>query len=232
MPSFYEDQNFLTTLSSVDLTIMNHFSNLLLLGELDRVVYSRDAYAFRERSNKNKGKLELPFINLKLTDYSMGLREWWNQTAYAKGLYIDELGDKIMFAPITLSYECTFWCHREDELRYAFTQVIADADNKTILQPSITILEKEVAFPALLGYNSPVFEPEYTEHDWLEKNKIHSASLPFNLDSFVLKIDGDEVFWIPETLVLNFANAIPELTGTTYNETYQFVIDHVNETIT
>ncbi len=236
---YYSDKNFLNFINAIDLTLIKHFSNMLFDSDRTKVIYSSNAYAFRKRASNNDGNLDLPFLNFRLTNYEVGPRSWWNQSAYTRGIFIKEIEEKMRIAPITLSYESSFWCHRDSELKYAFSEVNWDADNKTILneqhetapKPYITVNEEDISLPAVLNYEGLQFEPEYNEQDWLERNNIHSASIDFSLDTYALKTNAD--ITIPTELILEFAYAFGEEDVSTdkYDTLIKKIIDHDNETV-
>lgn len=239
--SFYSTKNFIHVRHAINLSLISHFANMLFDGDTSRIVYSTNAYAFRDRSDYNNGNLNLPFLNFKTTNYEAGERTWWHSRAYSLGRYIPELGEiNIQFAPITVSYEASFWCGRDDELSYAFSEIIWDADNKTILKPYVDIETdsggetsfEQLAIPGLLNYEGLSFEPEYNEQDWLERNNIHSASLDFSIDSFALKTNTN--VYVPIEVLLEFAYKFEteeDISTDDYDELYTWVVDHIEEKV-
>ena len=234
MPSFYaDDTNFLNIGYALDIAIETHIASILLKDELDRVIYSSDAYALRKRSRDNKGLLDLPFVNYKITGYDPGDKSRWNVRAYSKGIYVPELQQKVIFAPIRLEYESTYWCHRDDELRYAITQLDLDADNKTILRPYVTIEGEDLSFPSYKEYTNVDFDPQYNELDWLERNKIHSAKMDFAYETFVLQMNSD--ITIPTSVIFNFASGHgyqDKIDDEDYDDVYTFVVNHLTDEVT
>jgi hypothetical protein len=229
--SFYSTNSFLNITYAIDIALYEHFGNLLLNGDQTRVVYSSNAYALRKRSDGNRGNLDFPFLNFKTTNYESGLRIWWNLSAWTKGIFLPDLEMKVITYPVTISYEASFWCKRDDEIRYAMSELLYDADNKTILKPEIEINSQIVYFPALVEY-SPSYEPQYNEQDWLERNKIHTMTMDFTIDTFALKTNEDVS--IPTEVLANFAmkNNIEEaINSEDYNHTYQLVVDHISEDV-
>lgn len=233
--SYYSDKSFLDIMNAIDIALFGHFAGLLFGSDQTRVVYASNAYALRKRSDGNSGNLNLPFLNFKRDDYDPGLRSWWHAPTYTKGVYVPELEQKVIAAPVTIGYEASFWCHRADELRYAFSEIIFDADNKTIIDPDNAIIKpkveidgQEVYIPILLNYESTTFDPTYDENDWLEQNKIHTAEISFTVDSFALKANTD--ITIPETVVFEFAHQ-NSLEVTDYDETLTRVINHITEEV-
>lgn len=224
---YYTNTNFLTIVYSVDYILIEHFANMFFNGDKSRIIYSSDEYAFRKRANQNEGNLNLPFMNFYMVNYDPGERTRWNVNAYATGLFIPELQTKVRFAPIQLDYEASFWTHTNYDINYAFSEFVWDTDNKTILKPWVNIQEQEVAFPAHLSYDGLDFNPQYKENDWLERNKIHSASADFTVETLALKVN--ENISIPEEVVFNFAYSQGIEEGS-FDEVYTKLIDHINET--
>lgn len=234
MPSYYENDPFLNVAYAVDVRLIEHFSNLLFHGDQQRMVYASNAFAMRKRARDSNGdvsesNLDLPFMNFRTDEYAVdGSSPRWNVRAYTQGAYEPELGEKIIYAPLTIEYEATFWCHRDDELRYAFNEVHLDSGNKTTLLPEVSINDTPVPFTAWLTYDNLQFDPEYNETDWLERNNIHSASIDFQIETFTLKSNSN--ITLTEEVVFNFA-ANQGYDAPTYEEAFRFTVDHLTETV-
>jgi hypothetical protein len=204
------------------------------------VQYSSNAYAFRKRSSNNSGLLKLPFLNFRQVGYEAGDRTWWNADLYTKGIFIEEIEQKVIAAPITIQYEASFWAHIQTDLQYAFSEIMFDADNKTILnlgseqvsKPYVEIDGETVYLPAVLSYTGLDYEPEYNEQDWLEQNNIHSASLNFEVNTFALKTNAN--ITIPTTLVFEFAHKFAtadDVNTDDYDVAYEYVINQLTDEV-
>ena len=228
--SYYADKNFINTTYACDIAVENHLANMLFNDDLTRIIYASNAYAFRERSDDNTGVLEMPFLNYKLSNYEHGPRIWWNIASYTQGVYISELEAKIQYSPVTLHYECSVWCNRDDELNYIASEINFDADNKTSITPVVSIESNDLNLNALLSYTNNTYDPEYNEVDFLTKNKIHSMSINFTLDTFSLKYNND--ITIPTTAVLEFYSSHTGYEGKSFDETYTYLVNHLTEEVT
>jgi hypothetical protein len=222
---YYKDVNFLNIIYANDITIMKHFADLFFDGDMSRVIYASNAYAFRKRANKNEGNLNLPFINVYLNGYMPGVRQRWNGPMYSQGTFISELQQKIRYAPITLDYEASFWCHTDFDVKFAFSEFVWDTDNKTILAPSVELLSHDISLPAHLSYDGLDLDPEYNETDWLERNKIHSASIDFQLETLALK--SNDAINIPEKVLFNFVQSKGADVGGV-EESYEYLVSELS----
>lgn len=222
---FYTDVNFLNILYSTDISLIQHFADLFFDGDASRVIYASNAYAFRKRADDNEGNLNLPFINIHMNNYMPGERLRWNSPVYSQGIYVPELQQKVRAAPVTLDYEASFWCHTDYDIKYAFSEFVWDTDNKTILKPSVEVAEETIDFPAHLSYDGLDFNPEYTEQDWLERNKIHSASIDFQIETLALKMNSD--ISIPERVLFNFVMSKGEEVGS-IEEAREYLISELS----
>ncbi len=234
MPSFYEDLSFLNIIYAMDISIESHFTNLVLRNDSKKVVYASNSYAMRRRaklqSDNGEHNLDLPFINYKLTNIDFSQQTWWNNRLFSRGIMIDELGKKIRCSPISLNYEATFWCHRADEVRFAYTEFRFDADSKTTITSYIDVGGKEIPFVGQLGYTGLSFEPLYTEKDWLDKNKIHSVTFDFDIITFIMK--SNSAVSIPEKILLEF-NSLHGISDVeTKEENIELLISHFDESVT
>lgn len=200
---FYKNKNLLNTVYAVDIAIEQHHAGILFDGDVSRIIYATNAYALRKRANGQEwDNASLPFMNHKVVGMSQVDRRWWNNHANLIGFYFPELERNVRITPVKLEYEATVFYHRDDELQYGFQEIWWDDSNETTFTPVIQINGTEVPFTGLLGYNLS-YEPQYSEQDWLEQNKIHSMRLDFTVDTFFFKSDGD--IWVSDTVALEWA---------------------------
>ena len=212
MDSYYEGKPFINIPYIVDIVMENHFKGVLFPDEADlsRIIYSSNEFAFRKRAKYQvNNNFNLPFLNYRLSGYddNIGARPtWWNNTANAIGVYVKEIEEKLHCSPLKLDYECTFWCNRDEEMRYAFNELRWDCDNQTLLKGLVQIGGEDIGFPVHLGYNGVKIEPTYAEREWLEYNKIHSIALDFEIVTWNIKVNITKALndWcIPETLLFD-----------------------------
>jgi hypothetical protein len=230
--NYYANNSFINTEYAIDIALFTHMADMVFNGDQQRIIYSSNDYALRKRSDENKGKLDLPFFNFRITDNVTGDRRWWNAKGYG-GIYINELERKIAYRPIQLAYEATYWCHRDDELRYAFNQFNWDSDNKTILQAQIDVEKgtssEPLGIPCVLSYSGNSFDPQYDESAWLEENHIHTASINFEIETFALKDNYDVT--ITEEVLFNFASYNGYDGEFNYIDVYNWTVDHLQEKV-
>ena len=237
MPSFYTDKDFLNTTYALDISLETHLSGQLFPDEVDttdRVIYASNQYALRRRTEEQNlegsaTNLNLPFLNYHLNDFNFGQQSWWNNELFSRGVFIDEIGQKVKISPVLLAYEATFWCHRMDESLYAFTQLRFDSDSKTTITGQIDIGGITVPFSGQLGYTNLNFRPTYTEQDWLDKNNIHSITLDFEVQMYIMKADTN--ITIPEKVILEFNSLHGINNDEISEESVSAIIDHFNESV-
>lgn len=233
--SFYENQNFLNVAYAVDISLENHFSDLLFKGDNSRIVYSKNEFAMRKRArdsndNVSTSNLDLPFMNYKTDEYRIeGDNPRWHIRAYSSGVYIPELDQKIIYAPLVMEYEATFWCNLDEELRYAFNEVHFDSGNKTTLTANIDVDGINLPLTVWLSYDNLQFDPEYDENEWLERNRIHSAAIDFQVQTFTIK--SNKAITVTDEVLFNFVARHGIENDVTYEEAYKFLVDHVNEEV-
>ena len=226
---FYNHQNFINVVYAVDLTLMEHFSDLLLKGDKSRTIYASNAYALRRRSDMNDGNLDFPFINFRLRGYTAGEILRWNARAKMGGVYIPELGGKVIYSPIGLQYEATMWLQRTDDTMLAIDEAFYDADNKTLLKVPVSVAGQELDLAAWLAHEGPNLTTDYQEEDWLERNHVQTIELDIEVQTFALRGNFDVA--ITEEVLFNFVAHHSDIENPSYEEAYKFFVDHVNETV-
>jgi len=231
---YYDNQNFVNCVYAVDIAMTTYLASQFFSGDQSRIVYAKNEYALFQRANPNSPEktttsrkmsdLDLPFMNIKLANNQPGLRTWWNAKAFTDGIYIPEINAKVQFRPLTLSYECSFWCKRDSELQFAMNTMGWIADNKTIVQGSVSISKQDIAIPAWMQVTDLNWDPQYAEKDWLDQNNIHTLSAGFDIQTFQLQTDTN--ISVTETVIFNWAYN-HNYTGTNFDEAYKLYLDTV-----
>jgi hypothetical protein len=228
--TFYADKNFLNTKYSMDIALESHITGLILKDEMDRIIHASNDYAMRKRARlESYNNLNLPFVNYKMDDFEFGATPWWNQELFTSGIFLPELGIKVRMSPVSLQYESTYWAHRSDELLYAFSELRFDADSKTTITAYIDVNDVEVPFSGQLSYTNLDFDPRYTEMDWLERNKIHSISLDFEVITWIMKTNAD--ITIPKKVIHTFQSLHGIEDTVSYEETMEAIVNHFSEEV-
>lgn len=224
---YYGDKSFLNCVYAIDIAVATHYANLLFDGDLSRIITAKNEYAlFQRAKDTTHSDLNLPFFNRKETNNQYGLRQWWNAQAFTQGVYIPDVGGMVKARPMTISYDASFWCKRDDENQYAHSQVGWDNDNKTIFSASVTVNNQEVLIPCLLEYTDITWDPTYAEKDWLEQNNIHTFSASFDIQSFQLKTNYD--ITVTDRVIFEFANKTAGYTGDSYDDAFQIYLDSIS----
>lgn len=238
MSSFYsvvDSGTYKNIFYALNIALKDFLANKLLNGDLNRIEYASSPYALTKRAGKGEwNNANLPFINLKMSDKTLGgERNWFNFGAYSQGIYIDELRQKLRVIPVTISYDSTYWTSRTDDLMYATDALLIDAAAETKIEYYLDYNGFAIKNIAIITFDSDA-SPQYTEQDWLEKNKIESFVLNPKIQTW-LPVGNTSGFCIPKTILMDFAVKKGLLDGTEVmeqDELLEFVIDHDNETIT
>lgn len=198
----------LKVLHFVNISVMSYLANTYFGGDLSRIVYASNAYAFRrrvEQAGKSTQGLALPFANLKITNVQPSTqRPWRNAKLAVEGLDDYNLFNKIRMVPITLTFDATLYLSTELEALFSMSQSIWDASLETKITSSVDITFQGIPDPVThiipaplvysydnigiyhsdgLGYNQ-----EFMEKDWLEKNKIRAIPINPTLETWLWKV--------------------------------------------
>ncbi len=217
------------------ISLKEHFSNLLYDGDQTRLVYTQNDNALRKRQDGNfeDTNLFFPFMNYKRTpDFNPDpVSGRWNNKLYASGVYIDALGMKVKANPVNISFEGMIWLSTEQDLAETFRRLRMDADNFTELTYTVVINGVELPLNLELGYDTLQYDPEFTDRDWLEKNKIHTIRVDFSVNTFLIEtVNPDDTleYSITEKVIYDFKNknCLGEIT---YEETIDWLIDEYDD---
>ena len=216
--SFYYKDNFENDWDSqpcayaLDLEIENYFSNLLRF-PLDRIIYASNDFTFKERTKKNDGQLNLPYMNYYRIGYSDVDRKWWNNYANAFGLmdiggktYYKDTKCLIRLVPIKIEYESTIFFSQQKDCEYAYSRILLENSNETLIYPKLNIKgeteEDDVILKNIAIQNMDLeFNPTYNESDWLVNNKIWTISMDLSYDTFLVYASSEEIYIAKDVLV-------------------------------
>lgn len=228
---YFQLGNFRNVIHACNLTIIDHFADQLFGGDADRIIYSTSDYAFRRRIEMQSGEdryhsnnLNLPFMNFSVAPNGIengGDRRWWNHSLNYDGIYIPELGRKMRMNPIQIQYDSTLYVKEEIDAMFAFSNILWDDSNETILKPSLTIDGFDVENIGVLGYNIS-YNTQYNESDWLERNKIRALELDMSLQTWMIQ-DKTEGFGISKKFILNLEQKHPHTNNTYLQEIFEYV---------
>ncbi|MDC7242436.1 MAG: hypothetical protein PQJ44_00265 [Sphaerochaetaceae bacterium] len=226
---FLDTSNFLNVVYALNIQLETHFANLGLNGDLNRVVYAKKEYCFRERlrqrenggdTNLNKGKttsLDFPFMQYAVTNIDANAtKKSFNNLANIEGIWLEDLGKKVRIAPIDIEYSLNFFYQKFEDALYAYNQLIVDNSNQTLLYPEFTVDNVDgepTTFPisAELAYNNINLDQDGwsdSENAWLKTNRIHVVSVGgIEFATQALAIDDDSDVSITEEVIFNFLSS-------------------------
>lgn len=220
---------FYNTTYALQMEIENHWKGILFPNEpdLSKIIYGSNDYAFNVSAQQNGGVLNMPFMNYYLKQMTPDTQRFtWNNEANVRGLsadfadsisgvsYAQSIGSKLLWVPVHLVYEATVWYSQPQDLIYAYHRAGLDNTNETIITGNL-IGPNNVALQIPgVQYLNLDFNPEMTEKDWFEKNKIISLVLDFEFDTWMILPPQDrhppenlEVFGFTQEIIFNFLSA-------------------------
>lgn len=211
--TYFDQSGFLNTKISAIISLFNYFGDFIFPNDPTRIIYAKNEFAFRRRLQLQKHSgtsafhiqnLNFPFINFSLDSISESTdREWKNFPLELHGAMDWDINKKIRMSPMKLSFEATFWAETEPDIHYFMSEIMWDNALETILYPEIDIDGVTFKNIGKLSY-SPNYNPQFSESDWLEQNRVRTVTFDFELDTFLLKATTDG-FWIPKTVLFSFA---------------------------
>ena len=176
---------------ALDIAIENKLSDLLEL-PLDRIIYASNEYCFRERTRKNEGDLNLPFLNYYRKSFGDSNREWFNDYSNRFGLidrqnkFTSLLGGRLRVYPVSIGYEATVFFAQDKDCQYAMNKLLFESSNETIIEPQIETDKGDIIKNTGNVTFNLEYMPNYQESDWLEQNRIWSIDLDFEVDTFMI----------------------------------------------
>jgi hypothetical protein len=201
-------------------------------GDMTRVVYSMTNFALRKRSSNGMlSNANMPFLNYKLKSITNTTsRKWNNSVRFLKGIYVEGLNRKLRMNPVTLNYQSTFWCNKDEDLQYAYNIMSFETsqEQESRVNFKIEMQNQEIWMLGIITWNLG-YEPVYDEKEWLDSNKIHTLTTDFSVQTWMIMDNTDII--VPTSVVFDFA-ANNNQGNMEYTDALAFTIDHFNEVVT
>lgn len=224
---FDEETGYVDYGSFMNQYLVIDLANRFMRGDLSRIVYADNASCFRVRSDtatsttgsvvpRNTGNVTLPFINFIQKEGTRDDRHnWYHWRLDKPGVYCSELETRVRMVPIQLTYESTFWCSSAKEMRYMANELYFMRENHTditipieysfVTGSGVTQLV-DMEWYGKLNFEIEV-DPEYEMNEWLANNVKHSIGMNFELNSWGIKLDTNNVS-ITEKSILRFTETL------------------------
>lgn len=210
---------YLNCLHATIISLWTFFAENYWVGDMSRVIYASNDYAFKRRVELNAAAntqgLNLPFQNFKITNVMKGTqRPWFNHEMAIQGYQDYTIGKRIKLIPVTINFESTLFFSTEADAMWLQQKLLWDASLETKIKPSVDLslldplnpLVPKVTTLDMIGVigMEPSYNPQFTENDWLEKNKIRTATLD-NLNIQLLMTNDDirtATYALSKTIIL------------------------------
>ena len=207
------DKGFISTNVCCKLGMEFFLSQLLLKGDLKKVVYSKEDIAFRRRietlgegtvkdQTYNYITLDLPFAVYSQTG---GLEEddrgaTQNAGQIVLGRYNPDYGLKVKAAAVKTKYSATIFFGRREDVNVASQLLYWEQTPKF---PVYYIVEHDyyghiMSIPVFMTLESFDSNVEYQEKEWLDKSKIFPLKCEFTVRSYQTLIENvDNIMPLP-----------------------------------
>lgn len=194
-PSFYDSTSFGLSYYSAMIAFENYIAANVLRGDASRILFTSTSYAFRARFEQTDrgsqyagvSSLNFPFANYWYDGYwedddrigSMQASQMMNGTTFN--------GIKIRNRPVKGKFTVTFYFDTDKEARTASDLMVwAFRPRSVMIATSVKYKNIDVVIPVVIELESTNFNPEFTEKEWLQKNRIIPFNATFTIRSYVV----------------------------------------------
>ena len=214
---------FYNNILSTNIAVWRYLADSFFDGDLTRIVWSSPDMMFRKRqqqvaayvqqgkADKNAGVLDMPFCAFRLDQDSASVsheRTWFNQALNTKGMWIEELGRYVRLTPATFNYTGILVCQNDIDLQYITHKMLWNDSNETLLESFIDTEAEDGTSHTLKNIivcsTTTHMNPDYTDSDWLQKNKIQTIRRDMTCGTWIMNEDLHN-YWITKKVVLDFA---------------------------
>jgi len=229
------------------MSLSTYFTDLFFSEDSSRLVIASNAYALRRRTQTQRGtenssfqvnSFNFPFMNLGLSSGGIELdngRLPNTRRLTTSGIYDETLQKKVRLTPININFESTYFSQNEKDIQFVMDRLLWEQSAETILTPSLEIDGNSFSNYGSLRYSTIGYNTEYSEQDWLEKNKIRTVSIAGQLTTYLVRLNPDgvsnkEAFCIPKTLILSYSDKLG-INLDSYEDTELAVIERIMENL-
>jgi hypothetical protein len=228
---------FFNVILATNIAIYKYLADLYFDGDMGRVVWASTEMMFRKRQEQlaarkvndipkdNLGILDMPFCSFRLAQDGVNEgtdRNWWNPALNVEGMWIEELGRRVRITPMTLTYEACFICQHDTDLYWAQNLNIWDKAKETILESFIDAIGPDGTAHTLKNmilYDAvPHMNAQYSERDWLEKNKLQTITMDIQCQTWTMEEDKNHRYGITKKVLFNFLEGSGYLTNLFHGE--------------
>lgn len=194
---YYIYRSYVSTYYYVYMRLEEWLKEIIFRNDDSRTFLASDEYAFRRRfeltdtsksyNDVEASSLQFPFANYwpLNTGWQPDTRIVANPAAlvYA-GVY--EGDTKIRAASVALPISITFYYDREDDARMAYEKLLFYTYNEHYYDINVPYAGNTLGIPFILRVNNLRFNPTFNETDWLNKNRIFTISVEFDIRTYIL----------------------------------------------
>lgn len=194
---YYIYRSYVSTYYYVYMRLEEWLKEIIFRNDESRTFLASDEYAFRRRfeltdtsksyNDVEASSLQFPFANYwpLNTGWQPDTRVVANPAALVyKGVY--EGDTKIRAASVALPISITFYYDREDDARMAYEKLLFYTYNEHYYDINVPYAGNTLGIPFILRVNNLRFNPTFNEKDWLNKNRIFTISVEFDIRTYVL----------------------------------------------
>ena len=220
--TFYK-KPFFNNILSTNISLYKYLADIFFNGDMGRIVWASTDMMFRKRQEQlaerkvddfpktNLGILDLPFCSFRITQDGIqpgSQRVWWNPALHVKGMWIEELKRRIRITPATINYEACFCCSHDSDLYMSQQNQIWSKNEEGILESFVDAVAPDGETHTLKNiviYNGePHVNPQFSEKDWLEKNKIQTITLDISCQTWLIAEDDYHRYSVTKKVIFDF----------------------------
>lgn len=228
---------FFNVILSTNIAIYKYLADLYFEGDMGRVVWASMDMMFRKRQEQlaarklndnpkdNLGILDMPFCSFRLTQDGVNEgadRTWWNAPLNSKGMWVEELGRRVRITPMTLIYEACFICQHDTDIYWAQNANVWNKSKESTVESFIDVvgpdggkhtLKNIIIYDATAHMNS-----QYTERDWLEKNKLQTITMDIQCQTWAMEEDKRHWYSVTRKVLFDFLEGSGYLSNLAHGE--------------
>jgi len=202
---FFDQSTYSDTYNAAKIPLEYFLAETLLRGDLSRIAWTSTDMAFRRRMELNDTENGVNFTSeYKPTSLGFPFLSYWytpgefwepddrpaSQSAamMTRGLWEQGLPTYMRAMAVKTTFEATAYYDSDQDARVAYNKLLWETNPKGPIQfaSSVSWRNVEVAVPSFFTIETPSFNPEYKEGDWLKKQRIFPVAMKITLRTYAI----------------------------------------------
>ena len=207
--SFFDHSRYANTYYAAQIPLEYFVSEVLLKGDLSRMIFTSDDMAFRRRFMANDSQNGGDIDAIQASDLNFPFANYWYSDGFwspddrpfslqpmqmIRGTWHDGLPDYLRAAAVKATFSVTAFYNRDDDARLAYELMMWEQLPKGPVQFTVPVEWKNtrILIPSFFTVENLKFNPDFQESEWLKAQRIFPIKFDLVCRSYSIYMSAQE----------------------------------------